>query len=282
MAYRLSSSAKPNLLIQMDARHAESFRDAGVVAQRMMEITHGGRSMMGVLCQGKERLFGKMPLPGPVAGPLVESPSSLDGYGGSMTLIEQKAVVTAFRRVFAGSIRMAMSSLSGAFGDRTVYVAFHGLGAIAIVPEDDGSWSLAALRLEGARSMETERACAEVNRASLTTYSVIWRTISELQRRAEEERLRIEEEERQKEDRIDDDLLDGPPDPYGDPDDWRSSMASEEDEIDGNEPVEDAARDVPDPTDHAEPGYSERYDDGDGDDGEPRPRWEDDLDSVKF
>lgn len=280
MAYRLSSTSKPNLLIQMDARHAESFRDAGVVAQRMMEITHGGRSMMGVLCQGKDRLFGKMPLPGPVTGPLVESPSSLDGYGGSMTLVEQKAVVTAFRRVFAGSIRMAMSSLSGAFEDRTVYVAFHGLGAIAIVPEEEGTWSLAALRLEGARTMETERACAEVNRASLSTYAVIWRTISELQRRAEEERLRLEEEERQKEDRIGDDVLDGPPDPYGDPDEWRSAMASEEDEIDGERPVDDMARDVPDLTDPMGSGYSGTY--GDGDDDEPRPRWEDDLDSVKF
>lgn len=281
MPYRLSASAKPNLLIQIDARYAEHFRDAATVAQRMMEITHGGRSMMGVLCQSKDRLFGKMPLPGPVNGPLVEAPASLDNYGSSMNLIEQKAVVTAFRRVFAGTIRMAMSSLSSAFEERTVYVAFQGGGAIAIVPEEEGTWSLAALRLEGARTMEIERACADVNRASLVTYAIIWRTLSELMRKAEDERLRQEEEARQAEDRIGEDLLDGAEN-EPDPDAWRSSLSSEEDELDGHEPVRDAARDVPDPTDHAEPGYGDRYDGDADDDGEPRARWDDDLDSVKF
>lgn len=269
--------------MQVEARHAESLRDANIVAQRMLEITHSGKATLGVLCRGRERLFGRMPLPGPLAGPLVEAPATLESYGGSMTLVEQKAVVSNFRRTFSGSIRTAMSSLSGAFEDRTVYFAFHQLGAIAIVPEEDGVWSLAGLRLEGARTMEIERACADVNRTSLSTYAILWRALSEMQRREDEERLRREEEERQAEDRLGDDVLDGPGE---DPEAWRSSLDREEDELDGHEPVEDAARDMPDPTDPTggedrDYGDVDRYD-YDDDDGEPRARWEDDLDSVKF
>lgn len=267
MPYQLSARSRPDLLVRIDARHAETFRSSIVLAQRMLEITHGSKGAIGIMCRGRDRLYGRMPLPGPSDGPVVEAPVALEGYGKGMTLAAQQAVVNEFRRIF-GLARNAMSSVSSAFDDRAVYFVYYHHGVFVIVPSE-GLWRPAALRFDGAKTMDAERACAEINRASVESYAVAWRVLDEM-RRKEEDMLvvPVPMEEPEEPDYDDDrepiDMSDVPFAP-------RSALDDEEDELDEAPQSGDLVRDAPDPT-NADP---------DEEDG-PRAAFDDDIDSVAF
>lgn len=266
MPYQLSNGSKPDLLVRIDARHAETFRSSIVLAQRMLEITHG-RGAIGVMCRGRDRLYGRMPLPGPSDGPVVEAPAALDEYGRGMTLAAQQAVVNEFRRIF-GLARVPMSAVSSAFDERAVYFVYYHHGIFVIVP-NDGLWRPAALRFDGARTMEAERACAEINRASVESYAVAWGVLDEMRRK--EEDMLVAPPPTEEPDEPDYDGDREPVDMSDVPFAPRSAFDDEEDALDDAPHSGDVVRDAPDPTDG----------DRDKDDG-PRAAFDDDIDSVAF
>jgi hypothetical protein len=198
MTYLLSPSFAPDLQVQIDARYAESFRTAGNIAQRFMEIAYRSGATLGVVVNGKERVFGSMAFPGKLEGPLVKDVASLEKLGQGMSLKEQQSVLKELKRIFGGPMRQAMTAVSAAFGNRAVYFVFRDMGPMLIVPAEDGNFRLAVIRMDGARTMDEERMCAAINRTSLNAYSFLWRALSELQKKqdAEEKAARAAELDR--------------------------------------------------------------------------------------
>lgn len=187
MAYLLSPTFAPDLFVQIDARHAEAFRAGSTIAQRYMEIAHTHSSILGVVCNGKERFFGKMAYPGKLDGPMVRDVAGLDKLGQGMTMKEQQTVLKEMRRIFGGPMKAAMTAVSAAFGGKAVYFIFRDLGPMLIVPAGSGQFRLAAIRMDGAQTIDEERNCAAINRTSVNSYSFLWRSLSELQKKQDAE-----------------------------------------------------------------------------------------------
>lgn len=194
MSYRLPTCAIDELRIIINARYAHSFAESLRVTRRLIEITSGNRSSFGIMCIGQERMFGRMPLPGNLEGPSIDSPKTIEELGEKLELAEQKAVLAEFRKVQNGKIRDAMTAISEQLGNRPVYFQYYGNGMIAVL-QKNGEWSPCLLRFQDAQTLSEERICSKNNKASKETYTVLTNALAEMIRVDKEEKERLRREE---------------------------------------------------------------------------------------
>lgn len=181
MEHDLAPTSRPDCVVEMPARFAESAATAGRIAQRFLEIQRATHPILGVLVTAGEPLYGPMD----VAKASISNPQTLAGYCSVAKMDAQKVVAAELKRVFGGPLRVAMASMREAFGGAQVYLVLYEEGICAIVPARGGRgrWRLAALRFLDARTMDEERACVTANRASLHTHGIVWNMLVEIARR---------------------------------------------------------------------------------------------------
>jgi len=194
MSYRLPTCEIEELRIVINARYADSFAESLRITRRLIEITSGNRSSFGIMCVGQDRYFGRMPLPGAIDGPSIDSPKTIDELGANLELAEQKAVVAEFRKIQNGKIRDAMSAISEQLGNKPVYFQYYGHGMIAVL-QRDGEWAPCLLRFQDAQTIAEERVCSKINKASKETYTVLKNALAEMILRDTEEKERLRREE---------------------------------------------------------------------------------------
>lgn len=184
MSYYLSPTSKPDYIIVLDARHAEALNKATHMAERLIEVTSSptgphGSGKLGVMVKQDTHLFGRINL----SKPEIDNPLSLEEFGLRLKLNSQRDIAAELKRAFSGGVKMLFSSASEALQGAALYFVFYDLGAVIIAPRRDDlgreRWRFGAIRLEGARTMEEERACVAINRSSLATYAILWEGLAD-------------------------------------------------------------------------------------------------------
>ncbi len=219
--YALSRNGDPDLFIKLDASHVEAFVIANRSSEGLSEELNTTHDSLGLLKSPGNFQVGKYDN----AAAIVKAPVPVEDFGADLRLPREIGLVKSFRNQCSGHLRVAMIDTMAALGATALTLVFHKGGPVFVAhpQEKGGQYRLAAVRFEGARDVEEERACVALNKASRISYHDMWELIYEKQGDPEPEPSPDAEEEPHTKD-----LIDNPPASAGAS--WPSTPGQSDDE----------------------------------------------------
>lgn len=203
--FALTPTYKPDLMIRLDASHAEAFQLAASTASIVMEASMQNQSALGVLKAQNTYLVGRMEF----SNATVVDSQQVDDFAESLIVAGHKANVLNLRNQLTGHIKAAMGAAIDALSSKTLTLAFFKGGPVFVVPPKGGNdkkYRLAVAYFTRATTMDEENLCVNVNRSARATYREVWNILSKLAPPPSETDNQAEDHE----DNVGPDMLDRP------------------------------------------------------------------------
>jgi hypothetical protein len=171
--YDLPESNRPDLMIVLDASHAEAFNRAARAASTTMGFMMQSQGILGLLKSPQFYNVGPIDFKNNVV-----TGASIEEFGDHLLLNDQRTTITELRNQLNGHIRAALNDIMSAVGITTINLIFCAGGPLVILPPSP--YRIALLRFEDAKSVKEERQCVIANKASRIAYQTAWNMLDEL------------------------------------------------------------------------------------------------------
>lgn len=169
--YVLPDQNQPDLMIVLDASHAEAFNRACRAAATAMRNLNQSESTFALLKTPQFYIAGSIDFSNNVVhGPAVEDFGNRNGLEDQKTFAE-------LRNQLTGHIRTALNEVSAACRQPNLNLIFYAGGPLVILPPSP--YRIAVLRFEDAKNVNDERQCVIANRASRLAHQLIWTMLEE-------------------------------------------------------------------------------------------------------
>lgn len=170
--YDIPEANRPDIMVVLDASHAEAFNRAARAATTAMDYLMQSKGTLGILKTQQVYIAGPMDFKNNViAGTACEE------FGDHLTQNDERTTITELRNQMSGHIRVALNDIMSAAGVKSINLIFCAGGPLVILPPEPHK--IAILRFEDAKSVQEERQCVIANKASRLAYQTAWTMIDE-------------------------------------------------------------------------------------------------------